>query len=753
MWSKLTPRRFSTRLVIFIMIAGLIPLLISYALMNFIGGQLVKNIKDTVQKKQYLAVAETERQLKEQAKEAIYRKAVDTARQVELYLDAHPEAMRSSLRHNAEFRDIAVQPVGKTGYTALHEAKGRARNLLHKSPHVENTDLKNLEAKIPKFWEIVAAGMEGRSAAGYYEWREADGSYREKYMAIVPVRKRSADGAPLAIAATTYIDEFLAPVRSVTAISREATEEILNNTDNLLGKFLWQGFSLMALTTVILMVWAIFTGRYLSRSFRVLSQATKEINKGNYAFRVTSPMSGEMASLVEDFNAMANRLETTTVSKERLEESEVRLRRLLDFIPDPTFAVNKSGEVIYWNRAIEEMTGTAMADVLGKGDRSYSLAFYGKTRPMLVDYILRPDLNKEENYYDFTRDGEVIIAEGSALLLSGEERILWAKAAPIYDSMGKLIGVIETLRDITDRRRLEDDLRESEERFRTVIQHSGAGIAVVDPEGKFIHVNPAMANLLGYTEKELLRMDFQSISHPEDIAQEMEKVARLLKGEMESYRQEKRYLHKNGRIMWALFTASLVRDRQGNPRYFIGQAQDITDRVRAEETIRQMAYHDSLTGLPNRKLLADRMAMVQAQAKRNRHQVAVAYLDLDGFKKVNDIHGHEIGDLLLQEVSRLIPEVLRRGDTMARVGGDEFVLILPEIKDKKDVAFIAEKVMNCLERPFMIGPHEINITTSLGIAIFPDDGEDPETLLRNADNAMYQAKQAGKNTFRYYRES
>jgi len=225
---------------------------------------------------------------------------------------------------------------------------------------------------------------------------------------------------------------------------------------------------------------------------------------------------------------------------------------------------------------------------------------------------------------------------------------------------------------------------------------------------------------------------------------------RLLKGEIEGYRQEKRYIHKDGRILWAMFTATLVRDRQGKPHYFIGQAQDITDRVRAVETIRQMAYHDPLTGLPNRKLLADRMQMAQARAKRHGHLVAVAYLDLDGFKEVNDVHGHDIGDLLLREAAGRIPGVLRQGDTMARVGGDEFVLVLPEIKDKSDVTAIAGKVMNCLRRPFLIGTHEIIITTSLGITFYPDDGEEQEILLRNADDAMYQAKQAGKNTFRYY---
>jgi len=749
-WSQLKPRRFSTRLILFTLMAGLIPILVFYVLLDLYGGRLVGKVKETVQKEQVLALRESEAILRDQARDAIRSKASDTARQVELYLAAHPGMTSARLRRSPNFREIGVQPVGKTGYTAVHEAEKRARNLLHKSPQVENTDLQDLAGTMPQFWEIVAEARDRKAAGGYYQWREADGAFREKYMYIAPVKVRTADGTRLAVAATTYTDEFLAPAQSVATISQRATHDILRYTDQLLGNFLLQGFSLLALTGILLMAWAIFTGRYLSRALTALSRATKEINRGNYAFRIASPMSGDIQDLAEDFNIMANCLETTTVSKERLEESEGRLRRLLDFIPEPTLAINRSGEVVYWNRAITEMTGTAREEVLGKGDRIYALYFYGVKRPLLIDYVFDPQLSRQDNYYNFRRDGDVISAEGYVPFPGKEGRFLWAKAGPIYDGVGKVIGAIETLRDITDERRLEEELRESEEHFRMVIQHSGAGIAVVDLRGKFILVNPALVELLGYSEEELLRMDFQQVSHPDDIAEEIEKAVRLLKGEIEGYRQEKRYIHKDGRILWALFTATLLRDRQGKPRYFIGQAQDITDRIRAEETIRQMAYHDPLTGLPNRKLLADRMQMAQARAKRQGHLVAVAYLDLDGFKEVNDVHGHEVGDLLLREAAGRIPGVLRKGDTMARVGGDEFVLIMPEIKDKSDVAAIAGKVMNCLRRPFLIGAHEIAITTSLGIAFYPDDGEDQEILLRNADDAMYQAKQAGKNTFRFY---
>jgi len=600
-------------------------MLVFYLLLDIYSPRLVGGIKTKIQQEQFETLKGSEEIIKRQAEETIRQKAIDVARQVDLFLAAHPRATRSSLRQDGEFREIAVQPVGKTGYTAIHESEGRARNLIHKSPKVENTDLQDLAAAIPQFWSIVAAGTGGKSAAGFYQWREPNGTFREKYMFIMPVARQTADGARLSVAATTYIDEFLAPVRGVAAISRTATEDILKYTDNLLGSFLLQGFVLLILTALILTTWAVFTGRYLSGAIRDLRRATREINHGNYAFRVIPRMSGDVHDLMNDFNVMANSLETTTVSKDRLEESQAKLRSILDFLPDPTFAVNHAGEVIFWNRALEEMTGVAGEAVLGKGEMAYAVHFYGKRRPMLVDYVLNPGILREESYTDFKREGEVVIAEGYVQIPRDGQMFLWGKASPIYDSVGKVIGAIQSVRDITERRHME-------------------------------------------------------------------------------------------------------------------------------ETIRQMAYYDTLTGLPNRKLLADRMVMAQAQAERSSRKAAVVYMDLDGFKEVNDVYGHEVGDRLLREVGSRISEVLRKADTVARVGGDEFVLILPDLKDDGDARTIAAKVLSCLQKTFFLGPCEITITTSLGFTLYPDDGADPDILIKNADAAMYRAKQAGKNTYRYYRD-
>ncbi len=174
------------------------------------------------------------------------------------------------------------------------------------------------------------------------------------------------------------------------------------------------------------------------------------------------------------------------------------------------------------------------------------------------------------------------------------------------------------------------------------------------------------------------------------------------------------------------------------------------ERKRLEETIKRMAHHDALTNLPNRMLLDDRLVVALAHARRNKEMLAVLYLDLDGFKAVNDTHGHTIGDQLLKDVAKRLTNLLRDEDTVARMGGDEFTLLLTEIKQKEDAAKVADKILNAMKEPLTLGTHTLNITTSVGIALYPSDGEDAETLLKNADTAMYKVKENGRNAYRFY---
>jgi diguanylate cyclase (GGDEF)-like protein/PAS domain S-box-containing protein len=181
--------------------------------------------------------------------------------------------------------------------------------------------------------------------------------------------------------------------------------------------------------------------------------------------------------------------------------------------------------------------------------------------------------------------------------------------------------------------------------------------------------------------------------------------------------------------------------------------RDITERKQTEEKIRQMAYHDSLTGLPNRKLFSDRLNIAIVQAQRNQKKVGIAMLDLDHFKDVNDTLGHTMGDLFLKATAERLHADLRKGDTIARFGGDEFVLILPDLETIEDAIQVAQKIVDSFCKPFLVDTHQLVVTTSIGIAVYPDDGTDDDILLRNADIAMYQAKQAGRARYQLYKKA
>jgi len=203
--------------------------------------------------------------------------------------------------------------------------------------------------------------------------------------------------------------------------------------------------------------------------------------------------------------------------------------------------------------------------------------------------------------------------------------------------------------------------------------------------------------------------------------------------------------------MHALFTP--ITSAKGETIGGLGIIEDITDRKRTEETIRRMAYHDYLTGLPNRKLFSDRLSMALAQAQRNKKRVAVAMLDLDHFKEVNDILGHDVGDLLLKAAAERLSAALRKGDTVARFGGDEFVLILPDLKGTEDALQVAQKIVESFRKPFLLDTHHLTVTTSIGIAVYPHDGPDEIVLLKNADIAMYRAKKAGRDRYQIFNEA
>lgn len=202
-----------------------------------------------------------------------------------------------------------------------------------------------------------------------------------------------------------------------------------------------------------------------------------------------------------------------------------------------------------------------------------------------------------------------------------------------------------------------------------------------------------------------------------------------------------------------LLNARQIEREVVKERIILLAIEDITERKKYEEKIQQMAFHDSLTGLPNRKLFSDRLGIVLAQAKRNKKKVGIVMLDLDNFKDVNDTLGHDVGDTLLKAVAERLSGTLRKSDTVARFGGDEFVLIFPDMEVIEEAIQVVQKIIDRFHKPFLIDTHQLVVTTSIGIAVYPNDGMDEEILMKNADIAMYQAKQAGRARYQLYKEA
>lgn len=295
---------------------------------------------------------------------------------------------------------------------------------------------------------------------------------------------------------------------------------------------------------------------------------------------------------------------------------------------------------------------------------------------------------------------------------------------------------------------LEDQaeaLRESEERFRSAFDYAPIGIGLLAPNGAWLKVNQALTGILGYTEKDLLAMDFQAITLPDDLGLTLVKVHELLSGKIANCQMEQRYIHKTGRIVWTSWSVSAAHDTKSTQPNLIFQIQDITDKKSAEEKLQHDATHDALTGLPNRSVFMTRLkAALEKTREIDGYKASILFIDLDRFKYVNDSLGHLIGDQLLKAIACRLGECMRPSDTVARLGGDEFTILVEGKYEVGEVVRIAERIQQKFSMPFDLSGHEVYSSASIGILHASDKHESSEDMMRDADTAMYQAKRAGK---------
>lgn len=310
---------------------------------------------------------------------------------------------------------------------------------------------------------------------------------------------------------------------------------------------------------------------------------------------------------------------------------------------------------------------------------------------------------------------------------------------------------------VTNLKRVKGELEKSQSQLMAIIRHVMDGIIMINESGEILGFNPAAEKIFGYSQKEVLGKNVNMLM-PEPFRSEHDSylqryihsgitgeksVIGVVSREMEAVR-------KNGQQFPMDLSVSEMPLKEG--RYFVGIFRDITERKLAEQKIEHLAHHDYLTGLPNRVFFLGRLQQSISLAKRGNYKTAVLFMDLDGFKYINDTFGHQAGDALLQEVAGRIKKIIRESDTVARLGGDEFTLVLNNIDARGSISLVAKNIINALAEPFVLDGQTCQVGASIGISIFPDDSQDCCTLLTQADEAMYEAKRSGKNTYAFHQD-
>jgi diguanylate cyclase (GGDEF)-like protein/PAS domain S-box-containing protein len=424
---------------------------------------------------------------------------------------------------------------------------------------------------------------------------------------------------------------------------------------------------------------------------------------------------------------------------ERIREREDVSRAILDSTHEAFIAMDGEGMIVEWSLQAQRDFGWSRPEVLG--------------RP-LVETIVPP---ADAEHYK----------PGLELMLSGDPRLLNRKIEitaqrrngarfPIELSFARMGTGGEArfnafVHDISDRRESEEALDQANQRFRSAFDDAAIGMAIVSPEGRWMRANRALSELTGYSMEDLVGMDFADITHPEDLPKDVEALQEMIDGHRDRFQTQKRYIHADGRVIWVSLNSTIVRDAEGKPQYLLSQMQDISEHKQTEAALTHRASHDDLTGLPNRSLFEDRLVLALNRQRRERKPVAVFYLDLDGFKEVNDTHGHDAGDFVLVAVAKRLTALIRPTDVVSRLGGDEFA-VLCEGMDEAAATKLAKRIVEVVPKPVDAGGFDLTVAPSIGISLTRDSATDPADLLADADVAMYFAKDQSEFGYAFYED-
>lgn len=423
-----------------------------------------------------------------------------------------------------------------------------------------------------------------------------------------------------------------------------------------------------------------------------------------------------------------------------LRESESKLHAILDHAPVGIWLVGTDGRYRFVNKRFCDAVGIPETRFLATTNLPELL---GEEMAASCQASDSACLAQDESY----------VSVETLKLADGEIHQLEVTKAKLRDTKGEVVGAIGISVDVTERKQAEEALRESEARWSFALE--GGGDCVWD--WSLITNDVALSKggkaMFGFADDEIgnSMAEWNARVHPEDVVSLLVQIADFFREKQDKFIAEYRVRCKDDSWKWVL-TRGMVshRDEAGRVIRMIGTHTDLTERKQAEETIQRQAHYDALTQLPNRRLFRDRLEHTIKLSKRDHSPFALMLIDLDHFKEVNDTMGHDAGDFLLVDAAQRILHCVRESDTVARMGGDEFVVILPDIEDPANIERIAQKIISKLAAPFILGEEKAFISASIGITLYPSDASSMETLLKNADQAMYVAKNLGRNRMSYF---
>ncbi len=488
--------------------------------------------------------------------------------------------------------------------------------------------------------------------------------------------------------------------------------------------------------------------RQAFNKFIMVSVFMKKAEAGEMVMMDVTRDSAEFSEITSSFNNLMARLDDTgrqlekldselkvaTASGLKAEEALIPLKKAIDIMQLGVTITDRHKKIIYMNLADARMHGYDVEELLGNDSRILAPSSFHRE---MVPEDLADMTSWSRESINCRKDGSLFPV-----------RVTSDTVKEFKDDGWNTTAIVTTCEDISERKRSEGILRLRQR----VIEFSSNGIMVTDcslPDNPIIYVNPAFERITGYTSEEVLGINMHFLLGDEYDQSKFMEICTALH-ELREGNAVLRNYRKDGRLFWNNLSVSPVHDEAGEVTHFVWEITDVTDRERHEELLEYQANHDALTGLPNRYLLEDRLNQALANARRYNLMVAVLFIDLDNFKFVNDSLGHALGDrLLMIEADRLLNSI-RSGDTVARYGGDEFVVVLTNVERSEYAAIVAQNIQDLIAIPLVIDEHELGISCSIGISLYPTDGHDLDSLLKNADAAMYRAKDHGRNSFKFY---